>query len=115
MSPTNKEEYDLILSGGNVVLPGLKTEQLDIGIIDSKIAELGDLSRKTYKEKLAINDLIVIPGAIDTQVHFREPGITHKEDIYHGTKGAVLGGTTSIFEMPNTKPPTINEMELQKK
>ena len=115
MSPTNKEEYDLILSGGNVVLPSLKTEQLDIGIIDSKIAELGDLSRKTYKEKLAINDLIVIPGAIDTQVHFREPGITHKEDIYHGTKGAVLGGTTSIFEMPNTKPPTINEMELQKK
>ncbi len=52
---------------------------------------------------------------IDTQVHFREPGLTHKEDIYHGTKGALLGGITSIFEMPNTSPATIDEIEFQKK
>ena len=64
---------------------------------------------------MEIKGLLVIPGAIDTQVHFREPGLTHKEDIYHGTRGAVLGGTTSIFEMPNTNPPTTNVSELEHK
>ena len=53
-----------------------------------------------------------MPGAIDTQVHFREPGLTHKEDIYHGTKGAILGGITTVFEMPNTSPATINKEQL---
>ena len=51
----------------------------------------------------------VLPGAIDSQVHFREPGLTHKEDIMNGTKGAILGGVTSIFEMPNTNPSTTTE------
>ncbi len=110
-----QDNYDLILLGGEVVLPNSKIEKLDIGIIDSKIAMIGDLSRKSAAKILKINGLLVLPGAIDTQVHFREPGLTHKEDIYHGTRGAVLGGTTSIFEMPNTNPPTINKNEFEKK
>ncbi len=112
----NKEgNYDLILLGGKVVLPNLRIEKLDIGIINSKIVILGDLSKKSAKKILKINGLLVLPGAIDSQVHFREPGLTHKEDIFYGTRGAVLGGTTSIFEMPNTNPPTTNKDELKKK
>ena len=98
---------DIILQGGSVVLPNNKIEELDIGICDSKISAIGDLSRSSSKD-YQYKNLLVIPGAIDTQVHFREPGLTHKEDIFHGTMGAVLGGVTSIFEMPNTKPPTTN-------
>ncbi|GIR26271.1 MAG: hypothetical protein CM15mP40_08790 [Alphaproteobacteria bacterium] len=106
---------DIILQGGSVVLPNNKIEELDIGICDSKISAIGDLSRSSSQKIINIKNLLVIPGAIDTQVHFREPGLTHKEDIFHGTMGAVLGGVTSIFEMPNTKPPTINLKELTNK
>ena len=106
---------DIILKGGSVVLPNNKIEELDIGICDSKINAIGDLSRSSSKKIMNIKNLLVIPGAIDTQVHFREPGLTHKEDIFHGTMGAVLGGVTSIFEMPNTQPPTTNLKELSNK
>ena len=111
----NKKNFDLILIGGMVVLPELKIEKLDIGISDSKIVSLGDLSGSKSKEILNIDGLIVMPGVIDSQVHFREPGLTQKEDIFHGTKSAAMGGVTSIFEMPNTKPPTTNEIEFKKK
>ena len=57
----------------------------------------------------------MLPGAIDSQVHFREPGLTHKEDIMHGTKGAALGGITTIFEMPNTNPSTTTKEALNQK
>ena len=73
--------FDTILSGGDVVLPSIEIEKTDIGIINSKISDLGDLSRSKYREKIDLNGLLIIPGAIDTQVHFREPGLTHKEDI----------------------------------
>ena len=106
---------DIILQGGSVVLPNNKIEELDIGIRDTKINAIGDLSRSSSQKIINIKNLLVIPGAIDTQVHFREPGFTHKEDIFHGTMGAVLGGVTSIFEMPNTKPPTTNLKELSYK
>ena len=54
----------------------------------------------------------MLPGAIDTQVHFREPGLEHKEDLESGTRAAVLGGVTAIFEMPNTNPPTTSAAAL---
>mgnify|MGYP000358476019 CR=1 FL=1 len=107
--------YDLILKNGEAVLPNGSKEKLDIGIKNGLISKLGDLSNSSYKKMINISKLIVLPGAIDTQVHFREPGLIQKEDIYHGTKGAVLGGITSIFEMPNTDPPTINKKELNVK
>ena len=109
------KEFDLILLGGDVILPSFKIEKIDIGIKDSCILKIGDLSRSTSEKKLNIDGLMVMPGVIDTQVHFREPGLTHKEDIYHGTKGAIMGGVTTIFEMPNTSPPTTNIDELEKK
>ena len=88
-------------------------EKIEIGVKDSKIVELGNLSKTDCEKKIVVNNLIVLPGAIDSQVHFREPGLTHKEDIMNGTKGAILGGVTSIFEMPNTNPPTSNLKEFQ--
>ncbi|MCZ8286421.1 MAG: dihydroorotase, partial [Bacteroidia bacterium] len=59
--------------------------------------------------------LILIPGAIDDQVHFREPGLTHKGEIYTEAKAAVAGGITSFMEMPNTNPQTVTLTELEKK
>ena len=110
-----KKQLDLVITGGDVFLPNSSIEKIDIGVKDSKIVELGDLSKKDCEKKIVINNLIVLPGAIDTQVHFREPGLTHKEDIMNGTKGAILGGVTSIFEMPNTNPSTTTEAALNEK
>ena len=110
-----KKQLDLIITGGEVFLPNSSIEKIDIGIKDSKIVELGDLSKKDCEKKIDVNNLIVLPGAIDSQVHFREPGLTHKEDIMNGTKGAILGGVTSIFEMPNTNPSTTTEAALNEK
>ena len=90
-----------------------KIEKVDIGIKDSKITEIGNL--KVNNLKSDVKNLLVLPGAIDSQVHFREPGLTYKEDILNGTKGAVLGGITSIFEMPNTKPSTTTKEALNVK
>ena len=58
---------------------------------------------------------MVLPGAIDTQVHFREPGATDSEDLYSGSRAAIMGGITSIFEMPNTNPSTSSKKEFLKK
>ena len=109
------QKFDLILRNAKVLLPNDKIEEIDIGVTNSKIASLGNLNGKVSVKTLDLKGLLVIPGVIDTQVHFREPGLTHKEDIFHGTKGAVLGGVTSIFEMPNTNPPTTNVSELEHK
>ena len=104
--------FDLVIKSGKVILPNFKIEELDIGIKGSKIVDLGNINNESSKKVLNAKGLIVIPGVIDSQVHFREPGLIHKEDIYHGTKGAILGGVTTIFEMPNTSPATINKEQL---
>ena len=57
----------------------------------------------------------MLPGVIDSQVHFREPGLTHKEDLAPGSQAAVLGGVTLVFEMPNTNPLTTSEQALADK
>ncbi len=109
-----KKTFDLILKNGNIVFND-KAEISDIGIKDSKIAKVGNLSSFSSKKILDVSNLYVLPGCIDTQVHFREPGLTHKEDIKSGSRGAVLGGITGFFEMPNTKPPTIDEIQFKNK
>lgn len=109
-----EKTYDLILSGGIVALPGLTT-QADIGVLGGKIEGIGDLSREKAAERLDCSGLHILPGLIDTQVHFREPGATHKENLEHGMKAAALGGITSIFEMPNTTPLTTTPEALTEK
>jgi dihydroorotase len=101
------EAFDLVLAGGTVVNQDGPLDR-DLGIKDGKFAALGDLSRADARERIDCRGLHLLPGVIDTQVHFREPGMTHKEDLETGSRSAVQGGVTAIFEMPNTEPPTTN-------
>ncbi len=99
------ETYDLILRGGVIVTPGGE-ERADIGVRGSKIAFIGDLPRTDAGEVIDCAGLHVLPGVIDSQVHFREPGLEWKEDLESGARSAALGGVTAVFEMPNTEPTT---------
>lgn len=112
--PSANHTADLLIRGGTVLTPNGR-ETLDIACCAGKIVGLGDLGHWTAPETFDARDLHVLPGAIDTQVHFREPGLTHKEDIESGTRGAVLGGITGVFEMPNTNPLTLTAADLQAK
>ena len=108
------ESFDTILSGG--VLVNHDGEGLrDVGLRAGKIAAIGDLSRASAAERVDCAGLHVLPGVVDTQVHFREPGATHKEDLETGSRAAVLGGVTAVFEMPNTKPLTTTAADLADK
>lgn len=108
------QTYDLILSGGALVnQDGVGSR--DVGVRDGKIAEIGDLSRASAGERIDCTGLHILPGVIDSQVHFREPGLPHKEDLESGSRSAVMGGVTSVFEMPNTNPLTTGEAELADK
>jgi len=95
--------FDLKLSGGTVHTPGGPV-RADVGICDGKIVAIGEAG--DAGEVIDCTGLDVLPGVIDTQVHFREPGMIHKEDLETGSRAAVLGGVTAVFEMPNTKPNT---------
>ncbi|MBI1980538.1 MAG: dihydroorotase [Methylocystis sp.] len=108
------QAFDLILSGGALVNQDGEGVR-DIGVRDGKIAEIGDLSRASAGETVDCRGLHILPGVIDTQVHFREPGAPHKEDLESGSRGAVLGGVVGVFDMPNTNPLTTGEAELADK
>ena len=108
------DTYDLILKGGIVVNQD-GVGRRDVGIAGGRIAALGDLSRASAGETIDATGLHVLPGVIDTQVHFREPGLTHKEDLESGSRAAVMGGVTAVFEMPNTDPLTTDAAALADK
>ena len=84
-------------------------------MIAEKIAEIGDLARAAAGERVDCGGLHVLPGVIDSQVHFREPGLEHKEDLETGSRAAVIGGVTAVFEMPNTNPQTTSAEALADK
>jgi dihydroorotase len=108
------DSYDLILKGGTVV--NQDGEGLgDIGIRGGRFAAIDDLRRASAGEIIDCRGLHLLPGVIDTQVHFREPGLTHKEDLESGSLSAVMGGVTAVFEMPNTDPPTVSAEALADK
>lgn len=94
---------DLKLTGGRVHLPGGPAE-VEVGITAGKIVAIGAVG--DAGETIDCTGLDVLPGVIDSQVHFREPGLEAKEDLESGSRAAVLGGVTAVFEMPNTKPNT---------
>jgi dihydroorotase len=106
--------FDCILADATVVNQD-GVGKRDIGVIDGKIAEIGDLGAASAGERLDCRGLHILPGVIDSQVHFREPGLTHKEDLETGSRAAVLGGVTAVFEMPNTDPPTTSAATLADK
>jgi dihydroorotase len=99
------EHYDVLIKGGTVVNhDGIG--QRDIGILAGRIAAIGRLDAAAAAELVDASDLHVLPGVIDTQVHFREPGLEQKEDLETGSRAAVVGGVTAVFEIPNTNPLT---------
>ena len=105
---------DLIIKNGLCYIDG-KLKNLDIGIKNSKISKIGSLNNEKSKEIFDAKNLTVLPGCIDTQVHFREPGSTNAEDLNSGSRAAIAGGITSVFEMPNTNPPTSSKKEFSNK
>ena len=107
------DKFSLIIKNGSCYIDG-KLTKTDIGLSGNKIQKIGKIELNSSKVYDA-TDKVILPGIIDTQVHFREPGSTDAEDLESGSRAAVLGGVTSLFEMPNTNPPTSNLVEFDKK
>jgi dihydroorotase len=108
------QSFDLLIRNGTVVSHAGEGTA-DIGVRGGRIAAIGALGGADANRSLDAAGLHVLPGVIDTQVHFREPGLEHKDDLRSGSLSAVLGGVTSVFEMPNTKPPTVSAEALANK
>ncbi|HEY1559730.1 MAG TPA: dihydroorotase [Caulobacteraceae bacterium] len=108
------EAFDLIVRGGEVVNHAGRGAA-DVGVRFGKVAAVGDLAKASAGETIDARGLTVIPGVIDSQVHFREPGLEWKEDLESGSRCAVLGGVTAVFEMPNTEPTTTDADALADK
>lgn len=108
------EKLDLIIRGGTCVLETGQVQR-DIGVLDGKITVIDDISNYSATKIIDATGKIIFPGLIDTQVHFREPGLTHKEDLASGSLAAVLGGVTTFLEMPNTTPPTTTKKAIEEK
>jgi dihydroorotase len=107
------DNFSLIIKNGSCYIDD-KLTKTDIGLLGNKIKKIGKIELNSSKVYDA-TDKVVLPGIIDTQVHFREPGSTDSEDLESGSRAAVLGGVTALFEMPNTNPPTSNLFEFDKK
>jgi dihydroorotase len=108
------ETFDLILKSGTVVNhdgSGLR----DVAIRNGRIVGLGSFHPSQAGKTIDCTGLHILPGVIDSQVHLREPGLTHKEDLETGGRAAVAGGVTGVFEMPNTDPLTTTAETLADK
>ncbi len=97
--------FDVVFKGGTIVNHAGRGVA-DIAARDGRIVAIGDLDAAHADQIFDCAGLTILPGVIDTQVHFREPGLEHKEDLETGSRAAVLGGVTAVFEMPNTVPLT---------
>src|ERR1700751_2163332 len=107
------QTYDVILKSGTVVNQDGEGVR-DIAVRGGRIAELGPFEGDAA-DVIDCRGLHILPGVIDTQVHFREPGLTHKEDLESGSRSAVMGGVTAVFGMPNTQPQTTTAEALADK
>ena len=97
---------DLVINGGKIVTPDAVFEA-SVAIADGVILAVGaESAMPSARETLDASGLHVLPGVIDDHVHFRDPGYPHKEDFASGTAAAAFGGVTTVFDMPNTIPPT---------
>ena len=110
----NDRYFDLVVQGGKIVTPAGIIEA-SIGVRQGRIMALGTIDPDRALHRIEAQGLHILPGIIDSQVHFREPGLMHKEDLESGTKAAVLGGVTTIFDMPNTSPPLLDAAGLADK
>src|ERR1700719_3247843 len=99
---TMAETFDLLVRGGEVVNHSGRG-MADIGVRDGKIAAVGDLAQASASECFDARGLTIIPGVIDTQVHFREPGLEWKEDLETGSRSAGPRGGAAVFAVPHTE------------
>jgi dihydroorotase len=106
--------YDLLIRGGTCATPS-GIAGADIAVRSGKIAAIGALKSSDALDVFEAEGLTILPGVVDTQVHFREPGGERKEDLESGSRAAVLGGVTGVFEMPNTNPPTTTRAAIEDK
>ena len=105
----------LLVTGGTIVTPA-GTQRADLLVKDGVVAAVGNIPDVPADAKrVDATGRWIFPGLIDTQVHFREPGMEHKEDLESGALAAVAGGVTTFFEMPNTKPNTTSPEALADK
>ena len=103
-----------LIKNAVVILPTGKTET-SVLIDGSKIVAIDPASQASADEVVDASGLVLMPGVIDDQVHFREPGLTHKEDLHHASRACAKGGVTSFLEMPNTIPNAITQQKLNDK
>jgi len=106
--------FELLVRGGRVVTPE-GVARADVGVRDGRVAAVAGLADASADEVLDARGACVLPGGVDPQVHLREPGLEHKEDLATGTRAAVLGGITTVLDMPNTLPPTTDADALADK
>src|SRR5256886_14940191 len=102
------QRFDTILKSGTVVNQDGEGVR-DIAITDGHTAAIGGFGQASAAEVIDCKGLHILPGVIETQMHFREPGLTHKEDLETGSRSAVMGVITAVFEMPNTDRLTVTE------
>ena len=103
---------DLIIKNGQCYING-ELKNVDVSVKDGKIQGIGKITEEA-KDIIDAKDLTVLPGCIDTQTHFREPGSTDTEDLHSGSRAAIVGGITAVFEMPNTNPPTSTKKNFKR-
>ena len=108
------ENKTILIKGGQIVT-SKETKQADVLISDQKIIDVAPSIQVSHDYLINANNHFILPGIIDPQVHFREPGLTHKEDISTGSMAAASGGVTTFFEMPNTMPTTTTKKTLNQK
>jgi len=108
------QRCDTLIRGG-ICVSHRGSAEADVGIRDGRIVDVGDLGSVVAANVIDARGLHVLPGVIDSHVHLREPGMEHKEDLESGTRAAVLGGITAVFDMPNTQPPTIDAESMAAK
>jgi len=96
-------KYDLLIKNGVIVSPS-ESLQANIAVKNGKIAAIGN-EEFPAGEVVDARGQFVLPGVIDIHVHYREPGMTERDDFYHGSRASAIGGCTTVFDMPNTLPP----------
>lgn len=103
-----------LIKNATVVLPEA-IEPVSVLVEDAQIADIDPAAQLRVDEVVDAAGLVLIPGVIDDQVHFRDPGLTHKEDLTHGSRACAKGGVTTFLEMPNTAPPATTQERLEEK
>ncbi|MCF7959596.1 MAG: amidohydrolase family protein, partial [Pirellula sp.] len=103
-----------LVRNATVILPSGRAET-NVLVENGKIVSIDASAHATASEVIDAKGLVLFPGLIDDQVHFREPGLTHKEDLHTASQACAAGGVTSFLEMPNTKPSAVNQSLIEDK